>query len=103
MKHTTYAKANENLKELLDHVADVEPVIVGAGRGRNVAVISTRDLRGLLETIHVFRSPNNARRLLESLERSERGKAIPMTVEELRSEFGLDLDDKREAAWNDAD
>jgi antitoxin YefM len=63
MKQTTSAKAHENLKELLDDVVEGgEPVIVGCGKGRSVAFISTRDLRGLLETIHLLRSPNNAKR-----------------------------------------
>ena len=68
MRHATYAKANANLKELLDEVVEGgEPVIIGRGKGRNVAFISTRDLRSLLETIHVLKSPNNARRLLDSI------------------------------------
>ncbi|HEX3070903.1 MAG TPA: type II toxin-antitoxin system prevent-host-death family antitoxin [Thermoanaerobaculia bacterium] len=91
MRHTTYAKASANLEQLLDEVAEGgEPVIIGRGKGRNVAVISTRDLRSLLETIHVFKSPNNARRLLEALEQSKRGEGKPQTVEQLRAEFGLD-------------
>ncbi len=91
MKHTTYAKAQVNLKELLDEVVEGgEPVIVRQGKRRNVAFISTKDLRGLLETIHLLRSPNNARRLLDSLERSKRGEGKPETVEQLRAEFGLD-------------
>jgi len=90
MRHTTFAKADANLKELLDEVVQGEPVIVRQGKGRNVAFISTRDLRGLLETIHLLRSPNNARRLLDSLERSKRGEGEPETLEQLRAEFGLD-------------
>ncbi len=92
MRHTTYAKANANLEELLDEVAEGgEPVIIGRGKGRNVAIISTKDLRSLLETIHVFKSPNNARRLLDALEQAKRGEGKPQTVEQLRAEFGLDL------------
>jgi antitoxin YefM len=73
VKHTTYAKANANLKELLDQVVDDgEPVIVGSGKGRHVAFISTKELGGLLETIHLLRSPNNAKRLIDALERSQR-------------------------------
>jgi antitoxin YefM len=93
MRHTTYAKACANLSELLDEVVEGgEPVIIGRGKGRNVAFISTKDLRGLLEAIHLLRSPNNARRLLDSLERSKRGEGKPQAVEQLRAEFGLDDD-----------
>ena len=84
-------EANANLEELLDKVVEGgEPVIIGRGKGRNVAIISTKDLRSLLETIHIFRSPNNARRLLDALEQSKRGEGTPQTVEQLRAEFGLD-------------
>jgi len=56
MKHTTYARAQANLEELLDEVVEnSEPVIIRRGKGRNVAVISTKELRGLLETIHLLR------------------------------------------------
>ena len=76
MKHTTFEKAHANLKDLLDEVVEGgEPVIVGCGKGRNVAIISTKELRGLLETIHLFRSPNNARRLLDALERANHSRA----------------------------
>jgi len=91
MRHTTFAKASANLEDLLDEVVEGgEPVIIGRGKGRNVAIISTKDLRSLLETIHVFKSPNNARRLLDAFERSTRGDEEPQTVEQLRAEFRLD-------------
>jgi len=77
MKHTTFEKAHANLKELLDEVVEGDdPVIVGCGEGRNVAIISTKQLRSLLETIHLFRSPNNARRLLAALERAELSRQL---------------------------
>jgi antitoxin YefM len=91
MRHTTFTKASANLENLLDEVVEGgEPVIIGRGKGRNVAIISTKDLRGLLETIHVFKSPNNARRLLDAFERSTRGEGKTQTVEQLRAEFELD-------------
>jgi antitoxin YefM len=91
VRHTTYAKASANLEKLLDEVAEGgEPVIIGRGQGRNVAIISTKDLRVLLETLHVFKSPNNARRLLNALERAKRGEGKPQTADQLRAEFGLD-------------
>jgi antitoxin YefM len=91
MKHTTYTKAHANLKELLDEVVEGgEAVIVGNGKGRNVAIIPTKELRGLLATIHLFRSPNNARRLLDALERADRGEREPQTIEQRRAEFESD-------------
>lgn len=87
----TYTQARANLKELLDHVIDNrEAVIIRRRKGGDVALIAAADLSSLLETLHVFRSPNNALRLLESLKQARRGKGKPQTVQQLRKEFGLD-------------
>ena len=90
----TYTQARANLKELLDHVVDNrEAVIIRRRKGGDVAMIAAAELSSLLETLHVFRSPNNALRLLESLKQSQRGKGKPQTIQQLRAEFGLDDDE----------
>lgn len=90
----TYTQARANLKELLDHVVDDrETVIIRRRKGGDVALIAADELSSLLETLHVFRSPNNAIRLLESLKQARRGKGKPQTVQQLRAEFGLDDDE----------
>jgi antitoxin YefM len=87
----TYTQARANLKELFDHVVDDrETVIIRRRKGGDVAIIAAQELSSLIETLHVFRSPNNARRLLDSLEQSRRGKGKRKTVQQLRAEFGLD-------------
>jgi antitoxin YefM len=89
----TYTQARANLKQLFDHVVDDrETVIVRRRNGGDVALIAADELSSLLETLHVFRSPNNARRLLESLERAKRGKGKPTSIKNLRAELGLDED-----------
>ena len=90
----TYTQARANLKELLDHViANRDAVIIRRRKGGDVALIAADELSGLLETIHLFRSPNNARRLLQALEQSQRGEGKRQTVKQLRKEFGLDDDE----------
>jgi antitoxin YefM len=42
-----------------------------------------------METVHLLRSPANAKRLLTALQRTERKKDKPSTVEQLRREMGL--------------
>ena len=87
----TYTQARANLKELLDHVVDNrEAVIIRRRNGRDVAIIAAQELSGLLETVHLLRSPNNARRLLDAIQRSQRGKGKPTSIQELRAKFGLD-------------
>ena len=77
----TYTQARDDLKELLDHVVDHrEAVIIRRRKGRDVAIIGAQELSGLLETIHLLSSPNNARRLLRALERSKSGKGRPTTL-----------------------
>jgi len=89
----TYTQARANLKQLFDHVVDDrETVIVRRRNGGDVALIAADELSSLLETLHVFRSPNNARRLLESLERAKRCKGKPTSIKKLRAELGLDED-----------
>jgi PHD/YefM family antitoxin component YafN of YafNO toxin-antitoxin module len=48
-----------------------------------------RSKRAMSETEYLLRSPNNARRLMASIRECEEGKALHMTVEELRRMVGL--------------
>lgn len=90
----TYTQARANFKELMDHVtANRDAVIIRRRKGGDVALIAADELSSLLETLHVFRSPRNALRLLESLEQARRGKGKRQTVQQLREEFGLDDDE----------
>lgn len=85
---TSYTNLRQNLASVLDRVVDEqEPVIVRRKGSRDVALIPASELAGLIETAHLLRSPRNARRLLAALNRAERGKTKPATVDELRREF----------------
>jgi len=71
---TTYAQARANLKFLLDAVGDKrEQVIIHRRGGDDVAMIAADELRGLIETVHLLRSPKNASRLLQALRRAQGG------------------------------
>lgn len=85
---TTYTRLRENLASILDQVADQqETVIVRRRNSRDIALIPARELAGLMETAHLLRSPENARRLLSALHRAERGKGKAGTLFELRREI----------------
>ncbi len=87
----TYSQARANLKEILDHVVDSrETVIIHRRKGEDVAIVAAKELSGLIETVHLLRSPNNARRLLGALKRAHSGKGKLMSIEKLRAESGLD-------------
>jgi antitoxin YefM len=68
---TTYTQARANLKSLLDEVTENgEQVIIHRRHGDDVALIAADELRGLIETVHLLRSPKNAQRLLRALRRA---------------------------------
>ena len=88
---TTYTQARANLKSLLDEVAENrEQVIIRRRGGDDVAIIAAEELRGLIETAHLLRSPKNAQRLLSALRRAQSGKGKPEPLAKLRAELGLD-------------
>ena len=88
---TTYSRARANFAALLDEATSSrEPVIIRRRGGQDVALIAADELRSLLETAHLLRSPTNARRLLNSLKRARAQTVRPKSVDALRSELGLD-------------
>ena len=88
---TTYTQARANLKALLDEAADSrEPVIIRRRGGDDVAIIAVDELRSLIETAHLLRSPKNAERLLKALSRAQQGKGRPQSIAKLRRVVGLD-------------
>ncbi len=90
-KETSYSNARANLASILDEVVDQQQIfIVKRRNGKNVALIAEDELSSLLESIHLLRSPENARRLYRALEWSESENAQPQTVDELKQELGLD-------------
>ena len=85
---TTYTSLRENLASILDQVVDQQETVIVRRRGsRDVALIPARELAGLMETAHLLRAPENARRLLSALNRAERGRGKSATVAELRREI----------------
>ena len=75
---TTYTALRANLASVLDQVVDQQEIIIVQRKGmRDVALVPAAELAGLIETAHLLRSPNNARRLLTVLHRAERGKTKP--------------------------
>ena len=68
----TYSQARQSLKSLMDHaVQDRDIVRVRRRQGGDVALIAAEELESLLETAHLLRSPRNAKRLLQALNRSQ--------------------------------
>src|SRR3954464_7404213 len=85
---TTYTHARANLAALWDEVISTrEPIIIHRRGSEDVALVAAAELRSLMETAHLLRSPENARRLLTALGRARSQDLPPETVETLRREF----------------
>jgi antitoxin YefM len=74
MKTMSYTESRARYAEVLDSVTDdrEEVVITRAGH-EPVVIVSLEDYESLRETAYLMRSPANARRLLDAMERLERG------------------------------
>jgi antitoxin YefM len=69
----TYAEARANLAKLCDEAeASREPILIRRRGRENMALIPADELAGLMETLHLLRSPRNADRLLLALARVRR-------------------------------
>ncbi|MCG7310885.1 type II toxin-antitoxin system Phd/YefM family antitoxin [Brachybacterium sp. ACRRE] len=74
MKTMSYTESRARYAEVLDGVVDdrEEVVITRAGHDP-VVILSLEDYESLRETAYLMRSPRNARRLLDAMERLESG------------------------------
>jgi antitoxin YefM len=75
MRTMTYSESRANYAETLNAVVDdrEEVVITRAGHDP-VVIVSLDDYESLKETAYLLRSPQNARRLLASIDRLEAGE-----------------------------
>jgi antitoxin YefM len=87
---TTYTHARAHLAALCDEVtATREPIVIRRRGSEDVALVSAAELRSLMETAHLLRSPSNAQRLLTALVRAQSQELPGETVEALRRELNL--------------
>jgi antitoxin YefM len=77
----TYTESRARYAETLDAVVnDREEVVITRAGHEPVVIVSLDDYQSLKETAYLLRSPENARRLLASIDRLESGGG---TVREL--------------------
>ncbi|UAJ79436.1 type II toxin-antitoxin system prevent-host-death family antitoxin [Leifsonia sp. ZF2019] len=78
MKTLSYSESRAHYAATLDAVLDdrEEVVITRAGR-EPVVMVALEDYESLKETAYLLRSPANARRLIESIERLDDGEGTP--------------------------
>lgn len=71
----TYSHARENLAQTITDVcANHDPVIITKKGTDAVVMMSLEDYESMKETTYLLRSPENARRLLDSIEQLDASK-----------------------------
>jgi len=77
MKHVSYTDLRANLAQYMEEVCDSrDALVVTRQNARSVVLMSEEEYEGMLETLHMLRSPANAARLLRSIEEADSGKLI---------------------------
>ncbi|MDA8346477.1 MAG: type II toxin-antitoxin system prevent-host-death family antitoxin [Thermaerobacter sp.] len=75
MKTISYTESRAKYAETLDAVIeDREEIIITRAGHEHVVMVALDDYESLKETAYLLRNPANARRLLNSIERLERGQ-----------------------------
>ena len=75
MKTLSYTESRARYAEVLDSVVnDREEVVITRAGHESVVIVSLEDYEALKETAYLMRSPANARRLLDAMERLEAGR-----------------------------
>jgi antitoxin YefM len=76
MRVTSYSELRKNLASTLDQVNDDRaPVIITRDRGKPAAVLmSLADYESYEATVHLMRSPANAKRLQKAIDELNAGK-----------------------------
>lgn len=85
MANVSYSELRANLAKYMDEVCDNrDAIVVTRQNARSVVMVSEEEYEGLMETVHLLRSPANAARLLASIKSADRGDTVefdPTTVQ----------------------
>ncbi|PZE77721.1 type II toxin-antitoxin system prevent-host-death family antitoxin [Curtobacterium sp. MCBD17_034] len=83
MRILSYSETRSHFAETLNAVTDDrEEVVVTRAGHESVVLVSLDDYESLKETAYLLRNPANARRLLASIERLERGEGTERDLDE---------------------
>ncbi len=76
MKAVNYSSLRSNLKQVLDTVVnDFETYVITRKNDENVVVMSEAEYNNLIENAYIRKSPNNVKRLNQSIEQLNNGKS----------------------------
>lgn len=84
MRTMSYTESRARYAEVLDSVTrDREEVVITRAGHEPVVIVSLADFESLRETAYLMRSPANARRLLDAMERLEAGEGTEHDLTDL--------------------
>jgi antitoxin YefM len=75
LRTSSYSDFRQHLKERLDDVHESRaPLLVVRQNSSNAVVLDEEEYEGLIETLHLLRSPRNARRLYRAMAELDAGR-----------------------------
>lgn len=81
MKVISYSAVRENLAKTMEQVCeDHDPVIITRRNNDAVVMLSLEDFEALNETAYLLQNPQNAKRLINSIEELENGKGVERSL-----------------------
>lgn len=83
MSHVSYTELRARLARYMDEVCDSHaPLHITRQNARTVVMMSEDEYEGMMETLHLLRSPANAARLLRSIDAANAGRFTEHEIEE---------------------
>ena len=75
MSHVSYSELRKNLAKYMEEVSDSRaPLHITRQNARTVVMMAEEEYEGMVETLHLLRSPANAARLMRSINAAGSGK-----------------------------
>jgi antitoxin YefM len=82
VSHVSYTAFRQHLAKYMDEVCDSHAALhVTRQNARTVVLLSEEEYEGMVETLHLLRSPANARRLMRSINNAKTGKLINREID----------------------
>ncbi len=83
MKTLTYSEVRQNLTAAMNETVDDRiPILITRQKGTACVLLSLDEYQSLEETAYLMRSPNNARRLMDSIDELNAGKGFKKEINE---------------------
>jgi len=77
MEVVGYSAARQRLAKLMDSVVeDRDPIVVTRRGAKSVVMLSLEEYEAMAETLHLLRSPKNARRLQKAIRDAEVRRSV---------------------------